>query len=640
MKHLSIDVETFSTIDIKAGAYKYAEGMELLLLAYSYDYGPVKCIDLARGEKIPSKLEADIFSPDVIKHAFNANFERVILSKHFGRYCEPEQWRCTQALCALSSLPISLGLAAKSLKMEEDKDAKGKALIKYFSVPCKPTKVNGGRTRNYPEHDLEKWQQFVEYCKQDVVVEQSIEKKLHWINVPEKEQSLWAVDQRINDRGWGIDTEFVNKALHVYAIKSTGNRREADSLTGLENSNSTDQLTKWLTEEKGMEIPNLKKETVAELTASAKDEEVKRVLELRSEMSMSSVKKYEAMNLSVMPDGRLYGLIQFAGASRTGRFAGRLSQPHNYPRLELPQGDLFTARELVSAGEIDVIEALYDSVPFALSQLLRPTHKAAEGKIFRVLDYKSIEARVLVWLAGEDWALEVFRSGGDLYKATASKMYKKPIEKVTKDERQRGKVATLALGYFGGVGALIRSGADKYMSEHEMQATVDAWRAANPRVVDFWKDLEKNAKRTITTGETTRVGKIVFSSKRGALRAKMPSGRYIYYQNAQILPNRKTGRDCIHFKTALNKAWVLSDTYSGKLCENFCQAIARDCLAQALLNLKEAPVVGHVHDEIIVETHPNEWSIDTLSKAMLDMPEWANGLPLDVDGGEHKYYCK
>lgn len=672
MKHLSIDVETFSTIDIKAGAYKYAEGMELLLLAYSYDYGPVKCIDLARGEKIPAQLEADIFSPDVIKHAFNANFERVILGKHFGRYCEPEQWRCTLVRSAMGGYPLSLDQSAKALGLSVEKDAKGKALIKYFSMPCKPTKSNGQRTRNYPEHDLEKWSEFVEYCKQDVVVEQEVEKALYWVQISEQEHQNWVLNQKMNDRGWKVDLELARNAVKLDTAFREKLTRESKAISGLSNPNSVEQLKEWLSDA-GVEVDSLNKDVLPGLIEEVFDEDVERMLQIRQEMSKTSVKKYSVMINSAGQDGRVRGLFQFYGANRTGREASRLVQVQNLPRNKYKGASLDAARELVLNGEGDILDMCYGPTPDALSQLIRTAFIADKGKELAVTDFTAIEAVLVSYLAGEEWRLDVFKSHGKIYEASASKMFNIPIEQITKgsDLRQKGKVTELACSYGGGKGALIRMGAlEGGIEEKELILLVRDWRKANSKIVKLWYDMADAAKHTIRTGEKTSVGDkgVGFHIVHGNLAMRLPSGRCLYYINPTLEvkqkiveketpvynekgehTHNKIEKKLINSETICfwgvdqtTRTWCKQYTHAAKLVENLVQGFARDCLFNGLQNLhkENIPVVASIHDEVVAEVPKGKYSIDEINSVFCKPADWMAGIPLKADGFLTDYYQK
>lgn len=502
MRTLSIDIETYSSVDIqKAGVYRYCEAPDftIMLFAYAFDDEEVKIIDLENGELVPEEVEDALFSPNVIKTAFNANFERTALSKYLNIEMPPEQWQCTMVKALTLGLPGSLEMVGKVLNFEDDKQKmkEGKALIQYFSKPCKPTKANGGRTRNFPEHDLEKWETFKEYCKQDVLVEREIRKKLSKFETLEREQRLWELDQRINDRGIGTDLVLIEKAIECDNTYTEKLMNEAREITGLSNPNSTTQLKNWISEKLGQEVKSLTKDSIPEILEIAKDKNVIRILELRQLMAKTSIKKYEAMLNSRCKDGRIRGLLQFYGANRTGRWAGRLVQVQNLPQNHL--SDLDNARNLIREGRFDEAEFLYDSIPDTLSQLIRTAFIPAEGNRFIVADFSAIEARVIAWLAGEQWRLDVFKTHGKIYEASASQMFHVPIENIKKgsDLRQKGKIAELALGYGGSVEAIISMDKSKSIPVEELPELVSSWRAANPNIVKFWWDVDKAAKKAI-----------------------------------------------------------------------------------------------------------------------------------------------
>lgn len=639
MRHLSIDIETYSSNDIKDGVYKYsnASDFQVLLFAFSLDGGPVQCLDLTK-QGLPRELREALADPDVQKHAFNAQFERVCLSRYLGipYYLDPSQWRCTMVLAQELGLPASLERCAEYLSLAQKKDAVGKNLIKYFSMPCKPTKANGGRTRNLPRHDPEKWQLFIDYCIQDVVVEMAIADKLSVLSISPREWDYYAVDQRINDRGVGLDNDLVQSALYCKDAKMAALASELKKITQLDNPNSRNQLLGWL-KERGYQAKGLTKADVQkELEAATGD--VKRVLELKLQTSMSSLKKYEAMERAECSDGRVHGLLQFYGASRTGRWAGRVVQVQNLARNYLR--DLDDARNLVKKRDIDGIEILYDSLNDTLKQLVRTAFVAGEEKDFYVSDFSAIEARVIAWYAKENWRLEVFATHGKIYEASASQMFHIPIEDVDKNLRQKGKVAELALGYQGGPGALKQMGAlEMGVPEEELPELVENWRRANPNIVQFWKDVQRATIKALKTRSTIKLGKLKFKRSRGFLFIQLPSGRNLAYAKATV--EAGDYGDKIVYEGQGDKAYFTrQETYGGKLVENIVQATARDVLAEALLRLEEAgyPVVFHVHDEAIVET--SDTDIETINNLMAQAPDWAAGLPLNSEGYVTKYYKK
>lgn len=639
MRHLNIDIETYSSNDIKNGVYKYAdaEDFEILLFAYSVDGGEVECLDLTK-QDLPDDIREMLFDKEVRKHAFNAQFERVCLSRYLGvpTYLDPSQWQCTMVLAQELGLPSSLERCANYLNLAQEKDAAGKNLIKYFSIPCKPTKANGGRTRNLPEHDPEKWQMFIDYCVQDVVVEMAIAEKLEAIPVNEREWDYYACDQRINDRGVELDTELVESALYCKDLKMESLAKELKDITGLDNPNSRAQLLPWL-KEKGYSASALTKSDVENEIKSASGE-LKRVLELKLQTAMSSLKKYEAMERAMCSDNRVHGLLQFYGASRTGRWAGRVVQVQNLARNYL--SDLDDARNFVKKRDIDAVEILYDSLNDTLKQLIRTALIAKDGADFYVSDFSAIEARVIAWFAGENWRLEVFATHGKIYEASASQMFGIPIEEVDKGLRQKGKIAELALGYQGGPGALKQMGAlNMGLEEGELQGLVDDWRRANPNIVQFWKDVQRAATKALKTRRPIKLGKLSFNYRKGFLLIKLPSGRNLAYARAKV----ESGDygDKISYEGQGDKAYFTKqETYGGKLVENIVQATARDILAEALLRIEEAghDVVFHVHDEAIIEG--SGMTIEEVNNLMAQAPEWAEGLPLNSEGYVTKYYMK
>ncbi len=641
---LSADIETFSDVDlIKCGVYAYADSpaFEILLFAFSFNGGETQIIDLAQGEKLPAEVEEAIFDVSVTKTAYNANFERTCLSKHFGRYIPPESWHCSAVQAAMLALPRSLEDVGRVLGLDEQKMKEGKELIRYFCVPCKPTKANGGRTRNLPCHAPEKWELFKTYCKRDVDVEKSIRRKLHNFPIPESEMELYRLDQRINDRGVLVDMGLVKQAIACERLHKEVVTKRAYELTGLENPNSVAQLKGWLGD-MGMEAESLSKKAVAEMIAET-DGEVEELLRLRLLMAKTSVKKYEAMERSVCSDGRVHGLLQFYGANRTGRFAGRLVQIQNLPQNHLP--DLELARDLVKQGRFEDIELLYDSTPNVLSELIRTAFIPKSGCRFVVADFSAIEARVLAWLSGEQWRLDVFTSHGKIYEASASAMFHVPVEEITKTSplRQKGKISELALGYGGSTGALVSMGAlDMGLTEDELPPLVAAWRKANPHMVQFWWDVDAAAIKAVTEKQRTKVGRIIFEYKSGILFITLPSGRKLSYVKPRMAVNR-FGRDGLTYEgIAENKKWSRIETYGPKLVENIVQGTARDLLAEAMLRVEKKgyPIVMHCHDEIIAEVPEGVGSVDEMCEIMAVQPKWAEGLPLRADGFECRFYKK
>ena len=643
-KTLSIDIETYSSVDIgKCGVYKYAEAddFEVLLFAYSCDYGPVQVVDLAQGEVIPDEVIEWLYDPDVEKTAFNANFERTCLSKHFDRYCEPEQWSCTMILAAQCGLPMSLAGVGAALELSEDKAKMkvGKDLIRYFCVPCRPTKSNGQRTRNLPEHAPDKWKLFCEYNVRDVEAENEIRQRLLKWRPDYTEQRLWCLDQRMNDAGVRIEPKLAECAIKIgdtYREELIG---QCKQLTGLENPNSTAQIKSWLEEQEGVEVLSLNKKSIADVYASLNADDTKEVLKLREEFSKSSNKKYEAFLRSCCADNHVRGTFQFYGAS-TGRWAGRLVQLQNLPHDTLP--DLDDARALALTGDEEDFECMYPKVQSALSALIRTMIISEEGQRLIVADFSAIEARVTAWIANEDWRIKAFANGEDIYCASASKAFKVPVVKhgVNGELRAKGKIIELACGYGGGVGAMKAFGADRMgMTEEEMSDLVAKWRDASPHIVALWKSLEDSAIRCIKRGRPTisTVGQIRFDLEDGVLWMTLPSGRRIAYWGAEMGQDR-WGRPSLTYMTQnqTTKKWERCETFGGKLTENCVQATARDCLKEALFNLDKAgyDVRATVHDEVIITATPNQ-TLEEAIELMCKGAPWMEGLPLNADG----YYC-
>ena len=641
---LEADIESFSDVDlVKCGVYAYADSpaFEILLFAYSFDGGETQIIDLAQGEKFPAEVEEAIFDVSVTKTAYNANFERTCLSKHFGRYIPPESWHCSAVQAAMLALPRSLEDVGRVLGLDEQKMKEGKELIRYFCVPCKPTKANGGRTRNLPCHAPEKWELFKTYCKRDVDVEKSIRRKLHNFPIPEGEMELYRLDQRINDRGVLVDMGLVEQAIACERLHKEVVTKRAYELTGLENPNSVVQLKGWLGD-KGMEAESLSKKAVAEMIAET-DGEVEELLRLRLMLAKTSVKKYEAIERSACSDGRVHGMLMFYGANRSGRWSGKNVQLHNLPKNYLP--DLELARELVKQGRFEDIELLYDSTPNVLSELIRTAFIPKPGCRFVVADFSAIEARVMGWLSGEEWVLDVFRGDGKLYEMTASRMFGIPMSEIGKgsSERAKGKVASLACQYGGSSGALVSMGAlDMGLTEEELPPLVAAWRKANPHMVQFWWDVDAAAVKAVTEKQKTKVGKIIFEYKSGILFITLPSGRKLSYVKPRMAVN-KFGRDGLTYEgISENKKWSRIETYGPKLVENIVQGTARDLLAEAMLRVEKKgyPIVMHCHDEIIAEVPEDSGSVDEMCEIMAVQPEWAEGLPLRADGYQCSFYQK
>ncbi len=648
MKKLSIDIETFSDIDlIKCGVYKYADSpaFEILLFAYSIDDGEINIIDLVNGEELPEEIAEAIKSDTVIKTAFNAQFERVCLSKYLGlpegEYLNPQSWYCTAVQAAELSLPSSLADVGAALGLERQKMTEGKELIKYFCVPCKPTKSNGGRTRNMPKGTPEKWSLFKKYCKRDVDVERQIAKKLEMYPISESEHRLYVLDQRINDRGVLVDLELARQAVKLNSIQTAVATEQAYTLTGLENPNSVAQLKAWLTEN-GVEIESLSKKAVAAL-ADETDGDIQEMLHLRLLMSKTSVKKYEAVMRSVCKDGRVRGMMRFCGASRTGRWSGNILQPQNLPQNHLP--DLTLARNIVKSGDFELLNMTFGNVPNVLSELIRTVLIPKPNYRFIVADFSAIEARVLSWLAGEQWRLDTFRNGGDIYCASASQMFRVPVEKhgVNGHLRQKGKISELACGYGGSVGALKNMGAvEMGVPEEELQGLINDWRNANPHIVKLWTEVGNAAMKAIKEKTIVTLGKLVFMYERGILFIRLPSGRRLSYIKPRIGTNRFGGDSITYMGVGASKKWERLETFGGKLVENIVQAIARDLLASAMINVANAGynIVFHVHDEIIAEVPDGQGSVDEMCMLMSINPDWADGIPLSADGYECEYYRK
>lgn len=644
MKKLSIDIETFSDIDIiKCGVYKYADSpvFEILLFAYSIDGGEIHIIDLAGGETLPEEIAEAIKSDTVIKTAFNAQFERVCLSKHLGILLDPSSWYCTAVQAAELSLPSSLADVGAALGLERQKMTEGKELIKYFCVSCKPTKSNGGRTRNMPGDAPEKWALFKEYCKRDVDVERQIAKKLEMYPISESEHRLYVLDQRINDRGVLVDLSLAQQAIKINSIQTAVATEQAYTLTGLENPNSVAQLKAWLTEN-GVEIESLSKKAVAAL-ADETDGDIQEMLHLRLLMSKTSVKKYEAVMRSVCRDNRVRGMMRFCGASRTGRWSGNILQPQNLPQNHLP--DLTLARDIVKDGDFEMLNMTFGNVPNVLSELIRTVLIPKPNHRFIVADFSAIEARVLSWLAGEQWRLDTFRNGGDIYCASASQMFCVPVEKhgVNGHLRQKGKISELACGYGGSVGALKNMGAvEMGVPEDELQGLINDWRNANPHIVKLWTEVGNTAMKAIKEKTIVSLGKLVFMYERGILFIRLPSGRRLSYIKPRIGTNRFGGDSITYMGVGTSKKWERLETFGGKLVENIVQAIARDLLASAMMNVANAGynIVFHVHDEIIAEAPDGQGSVDEMCMLMSINPDWADGIPLSADGYECEYYRK
>ena len=645
---LSIDLETYSDVDLgNCGVYRYVEGdFHILLFAYAFDDEDVQIVDMAQGEQIPQEVIDAIHDDSIIKAAWNASFERTCLSQYFGERLSPDAWQCSMVWAASLSLPLALKNAAMVLKTGEQKDKAGEALIRYFSVPCRPTKTNGGRTRNLPEHAPEDWQRFKEYCVQDVRTERDIRHRLESFPLPDSEWDYYHMDQRINDRGVRIDRDLVAQAITCDLMMTEEMTRRAYELTGLENPNSVSQLKGWLTE-RGIEVDSLGKKNVAalidDLDKNSTDGEAQEMMKLRLQMAKSSVKKYQAADRCICDDGRAHGLFQFSGANRTQRWSGRLIQLQNLPQNHISTLD--EARELLKMGAFDMLEVVYGNTPDILSQLLRTMLIPRDGCIFIVCDFSAIEARVLAWLAGEQWRLDAFRRGEDIYCASASQMFGVPVVKhgVNGELRQKGKVAELACGYGGASGALISMGAlDMGLKESELPDIIESWRTANPKIVQFWWDVENAATETVKDHKDRTVGRVGFQFSANTLWIVLPSERRLAYIKPKLMPNR-FGRMAITFE-GLNTGnkWSRGETYSGKLVENITQATARDLLAEAMWRVEREglDIVAHVHDEMILEVPEGTATVEQVSAIMNRNPVWADGLCLSSSGYWGRYYFK
>lgn len=675
--HLSIDIETYSDVDIgKAGLYKYAQSpaFEILLLSYSLDGGPVQTLDLIPGGKgegrmpdgMPLWLINALKDPSYIKHAYNAAFEWYCLCRYFRWNPAKEgavflqQWRCTMLHSLYCGYTASLDAAGNALGLPQDKRklATGKALIKYFCVPCEPKKSNGNRTRNLPHHDPMKWQMFKDYNVQDVVTEMEIERRLSAFPVPDTVQAQWVTDQLINLRGVAINRGMVEGALDLDADVRKSYLQEAAEVSGLENPNSVSQLVKWLQAETGEEVGDLKKNTVADLLGQElSSDAARRMLEIRQELGKTSNKKYNAIETAVCADGRVRGLLQFYGANRTGRWAGRIVQPQNLPRTYIDADLLPLARKLVEGRQRGTLGLIFGSVPDTLSQLIRTALVATPGQVLVDADFSAIEARVIAWLAGEEWVLEVFRTHGKIYEATASQMFNIPLERIKKGNpeygyRQKGKVATLALGYQGGTGSLVSMGALRNgLTEEELPDIVERWRRANPAIVQFWYTVEAAAKEAVNTARRIELwdGRLAFAregdSRSGLdfLTIRLPNGRKLYYAKPFMAANR-FGRPSLGYwgMNQKSKKWEQLETYGGKLAENITQAVARDCLAEAVDRLEAAgyPVVFHIHDEVVIDAPLDRADLKDVVRIMSQVPAWAEGLPLNAEGWVNEFFKK
>lgn len=641
MRTLSIDIETYSDVDLsKCGVYKYASSpaFEILLFGYSVDGGEVQVADLACGEKIPAEIITALSDENVTKWAFNAMFERVCLSNFLGEWLEPEGWYCTMVWSATLGLPLSLESAGAVLGLEKQKLTEGKDLVRYFCVPCKPTKANGGRTRNLPEHDPEKWERFKAYNLRDVETEMQIQKRLSNFPVPAGIWEEYQQDQEINDRGIGVDMELVRQAIAMDARSRERLTAAMRELTELENPNSVQQMKQWLADH-GVETDTLGKKAVAELIKTA-PEPLREVLLLRQQLAKSSVKKYTAMENAVCADSRAHGMFQFYGANRTGRFSGRLIQLQNLPQNHIP--DLAQARALVRSGNYEALSMLYEDIPDTLSQLIRTAFVPQDGKKFIVADFSAIEARVIAWFAGERWRLKVFEDGGDIYCASASQMFHVPVEKhgVNGHLRQKGKIAELALGYGGSVGALKSMGAlEMGLAEEELQPLVDAWRGSNPMITQFWWDVDRAVKDCIRQRGSTETHGLRFDYRSAMLFITLPSSRRLAYVKPRIGQNQFGGESVAYMGVGGTKKWERLENYGPKFVENIVQGTARDILCYAMRTLRNCAIVAHVHDEIIIEAD-QRMSVDAVCEQMGRTPPWAKGLKLRADGYECEFYQK
>lgn len=662
MIHLSIDLETYSDVNLKkAGLYRYVQSpaFEILLFAYSFDGAPTQVIDMAQGEEIPMEVIHALTDPQCLKHAYNAAFEWYCLSKYMGAQLPPAQWRDTMLHGLYAGYTAGLDATGRALGIPEDKQklTTGKALIRYFCVPCKPTKANGGRTRNYPHHDPEKWELFKTYNGQDVVAEMEIERRLSVFPVPDFVQKQWETDLLINARGVAVDMDFCEGALELGETIRAQLTDEAVQLSGLQNPNSVKQLARWLSAETGDDITSLRKETIKELLGRDNADHVQRMLEIRQELGKTSTKKYDAIEAAVCDDGRVRGLLQFYGANRTGRWAGRLVQVQNLPRTYTEP--LEFARELVKGRKLDALRTVYGSPNDTLSQLIRTAFVAAPGNVLIDADFSAIEARVISWLADEEWRLEVFRTHGKIYEASASQMFGVPLERIKKGNpeyslRQRGKVAELALGYQGGVPAMRQMDTGKLLADlpdEEIKDIVDKWRNTNPKIRNLWYSFNDAAIRVIQNGGSLRVRCCTFARECDCIRGttcmtvSLPSGRKLYYVEPSVGENRWGGPSITYMGMNDKNKWGRIETYGGKLVENVVQAIARDCLAQAIEHLEAAglPVVFHIHDEVVIDTaafDTNDAMLDKVVKIMSTPIPWAEGLPLGADGWVGAFFKK
>lgn len=661
MKNLEIDIETYSSVSLqKCGVYKYAEAddFEILIFGYSVDSGEVKVVDLACGEEIPAEVLDALTDERVIKWAFNAQFERVCLSRYLAdrgvsldpfhdnhplsqecaRFLNPESWKCSMVWSAYMGLPLSLEGVGAVLGLEKQKLSEGKDLIRYFSVPCNPTKANGGRTRNLPEHDPEKWSRFKAYNARDVETEMQIQQRLVKFPVPDEVWDEYHIDQEINDRGILVDMDFVKQAIAIDEKSRSRLMSDMQELTELDNPNSVVQMKEWLSNN-GVETDTLGKKVVAAIIKETEGD-VSEALSLRQQLAKSSVKKYQAMENAACKDNRCRGMFQFYGANRTGRFAGRLVQLQNLPQNHMP--DLEQARALVRSGDYEMLDMLYDDIPDTLSQLIRTAFIPKPGTKFYVADFSAIEARVIAWFAGEQWRTKVFEEGGDIYCASASQMFKVPVEKhgVNGHLRQKGKIAELALGYGGSVGALKSMGAlDMGLAEEELQPLVDAWRQSNPHIVSYWWDIDRAVKKAIKERMPQSIYGVKIFCQSGMLFITLPSGRNLAYVKPRTGENRFGGESVTYEGVGGTKKWERLESYGPKFVENIVQATARDLLMNAIKTLRCCSIVAHVHDEVIIEADPS-MSLEVLCEQMARIPPWAKGLLLRADGYVCDFYKK
>lgn len=647
MRTLSIDIETKSSVDLRTcGVYAYSESPDftILLFGYAFDDDSVTVIDLAQGEELPGHVLVALTDPEVLKTAFNASFERTCVGAYLGIRMDPAQWSCTAVMARELGLPASLEAVGEVIGLPEDQQKlkTGKALIRFFSIPCRPTKTNAMRTWNLPEHDPDRWELYKAYNANDVVAEREIRKRLLRFKIDKKEQTLWEADQDINDRGVGVDLVLAENAVKLDEMVKTKLLRDAQRLTGLDNPKSTAQLKSWIEETAGITVDSLNKKAIAGVRAEAASTEVDKMLDIRAGLAKTSTEKYKAMLRTACKDSRIRGLTQFYGASRTGRWAGRLVQMQNLPQNKIPDWDLDIARQMIKWGDFQSLEILYDDVPGTLSQLIRTAFVPKKGCRFIVSDFSAIEARVLAWLSSEKWRLEVFNTHGKIYEASAEQMFHLPKGSVKKGDpmRQKGKIAELALGYGGSVGAMKSMGAlEMGLTEPELKPIVDSWRAANKMITKFWWDTDSAARKTINSRLPSKLPyDMGFSQEGPLLRLKLPNGRMLSYVKPKIVD------DSITYEGTLQTsgAWGRIESYGPKLVENIVQAVARDCLAEAILRLEQNgfPVVFHVHDEVICEVPESRGSAKELSEMMGEPIPWAPGLPLRADAYECEYYRK